>query len=106
MHLLARGLQKDAVYRIAVRPTKVELKDFGGLVNMISPVHIKQGSLMEAAAEKIMNLKSETEQITASGDLLMTCGAWVKQGFSGTGWDNETRVMGDCGSRLYILEKQ
>ena len=106
MRIFAKGLQRDAAYRISVRPTKVELKDFGGLVNMVSPVHIKQGSILETAAEKIMNLKSETENITASGDLLMTCGAYVKQGFSGTGWDGETRVMGDCGSRLYILEKQ
>mgnify|MGYP003292184412 CR=1 FL=1 len=106
VRLLAKGLQKDACYHISVRPAKVELRDFGGLVNMVSPVHIRQGSLVEAAAEKIMNLKSETEDIIASGEVLMTCGAYVKQGFSGTGWDSETRVMGDYGSRLYILEKQ
>ncbi|MBR2131792.1 MAG: alpha-galactosidase [Oscillospiraceae bacterium] len=104
--LLAKGLNHRGTYRITVRPSKIQLKDFGGLVNMISPVHIRQGSLMESAAEKVMNLHSEQEDITASGDLLMTCGAFIKQGFSGTGWDNETRVMGDCGSRLYLLREK
>ena len=105
MRLHARGLNRDVSYRLSVRDVKVELKDFGGLVNMVSPIHIRQGSLMEVAAEKIMNLKSETEDITVCGETMMVCGAYVKQGFSGTGWDGETRVMGDYGSRLYILEE-
>lgn len=106
MRLKACGLNGEGTYRLSVRDVKVELKDFGGLVNMVSPVHIRQGSLMEAAAEKIMNLRSETEDITVNGETMMVCGAYVKQGFSGTGWDGETRVMGDCGSRLYILEEK
>jgi alpha-galactosidase len=73
---------------------------------MISPVHIRQDSLMQTIAEKVIAPKSESEDMTATGDLLMTCGAYVKQSFSGTGWDAETRVMGDSGSRLYILKKQ
>lgn len=72
---------------------------------MVSPVRIRQGSLAEAAAAKVAALSSEEENITASGSLLTTCGAWVKQGFSGTGYDRDTRVMGDFGSRLYLLER-
>ena len=106
MRLRAAGLQRESVYRLSVLPVKVELRDFGGLVNMISPVHIKQDSLMQRVAERIIAPKSETEDLIATGDVLMTCGAYVKQSFSGTGWDAETRVMGDSGSRLYLLEKQ
>ena len=106
VRLRARGLNPDGVYRLEVRPVKVDLRDFGGLVNMISPVHIKQDSLLQNIAEKVIAPKSEQENLTASGDLLMTCGAYVKQSFSGTGWDNDTRVMGDSGSRLYILTQQ
>ena len=72
---------------------------------MVSPVRIRQGSLAEAAAAKVAALSSEEENITASGSLLTACGAWVKQGFSGTGYDRDTRVMGDFGSRLYLLER-
>ncbi len=106
VRLRARGLERNGVYRISVLPVKVELRDFGGLVNMISPVHIRQDSLMQTIAEKVIAPKSESEDMTATGDLLMTCGAYVKQSFSGTGWDETTRVMGDSGSRLYILKKQ
>ena len=99
-------MNEDGVYRAEVRPVKVELRDFGGLVNMISPVHIRQESLLQTIAEKVIAPRSEREDITATGSVLMTCGAYVKQGFSGTGWDAETRVMGDSGSRLYILEQR
>lgn len=105
LRLLAKGLDGAAAYRLWVRPVQVDLRDFGGLVNMVSPVRIRQGSLAEAAAAKVAALSSEEENITASGSLLTACGAWVKQGFSGTGYDRDTRVMGDFGSRLYLLER-
>ena len=72
---------------------------------MVSPVRIRQGSLAEAAAARVAALSSEEESITASGSLLNAWGVWLKQGFSGTGYDRETRVMGDFGSRLYLLER-
>ena len=106
LRLRARGLNSDGKYILNVRPVKVELRDFGGLVNMISPVHIKQDSILQCIAEKVIAPKSEKEYLTASGDVLMKCGAYVKQGFSGTGWDDQTRVMGDSGSRLYILTQR
>lgn len=105
LRLLARGLSPKGIYRLTVRPTQLDLRAFGGLVNMISPVHIRQGSLAESVAARAVELRSETEDLTASGGVLMTCGAYLKQGFSGTGYDQGTRVMGDCGSRLYLLER-
>lgn len=105
LRLLAKGLDDNAAYQLQVRPVQVDLRDFGGLVNMVSPVRIRQGSLAEAAAARVAALSSEEESITASGSLLNAWGVWLKQGFSGTGYDRETRVMGDFGSRLYLLER-
>lgn len=105
LRLLARGLSPKRTYRLSVRPAAAALTDFGSLVNMVSPVHIRPGSLAEKAAGAV-RLPGEREDLTASGDLLMKYGAWLKQGFSGTGYDGQTRVMGDCGSRLYVLEGQ
>ncbi len=104
LRLLAKGLTGKNVYRLSVRPAAVELGDFGSLVNMISPVCVRPGSLTEKAAAKMVRLPGEKETVTASGDLLVKRGVWLKQGFSGTGYDGQTRVMGDCGSRMYILE--
>ncbi len=106
LQLLARGLSPHGIYHLSVRPTPAELRDFGSLINMISPVRLHPGSLVEEAAAKVVRLPAEKENLTASGDLLMQCGAWLKQSFSGTGYDGKTRVMGDCGSRLYVLEEQ
>lgn len=106
LRLLARGLASGNVYRLSVRPVGTELAAFGSLVNMVSPVRVRPGSLTEAAAEKLVRLPGEREELTASGDLLMKAGVWLKQGFSGTGFDGETRVMGDFGSRLYVLEAE
>ena len=106
MRLLVRGLSPKSVYRLSVRPVQVDMRSFGGLVNMISPVHIKQGSLLESVAARVMDLKSETENVSASGQLLMARGVYIKQSFSGTGYDDRTRVMGDFGSRLYLLEQE
>ena len=36
----------------------------------------------------------------------MDWGVWLKQGFSGVGREAQTRVMGDSGSRLYLLEEE
>ncbi len=104
LRLLARGLASGDVYRLSVRPVGTELAAFGSLVNMVSPVRVRPGSLTEAAAEKLVRLPGEREEMTAFGGLLMKAGVWLKQGFSGTGFDGDTRVMGDFGSRLYILE--
>ena len=48
----------------------------------------------------------EQEDIQVPGGLLNDWGVWLKQGFCGVGRDGDTRVMGDSGSRLYILEEQ
>lgn len=103
LRLLARGLAPGSVYRLSVRPAPAELSSFGSLVNMVSPVRISPGSLTEAVAAKVVRLPGEQENLTATGDLLMKYGVCLRQGFSGTGYDTETRVMGDSGSRMYVL---
>ncbi len=105
VRLMARGLEAPAAYRLSVRPVLTELAAFGSLVNMVSPIRVRSGSLAEAAA-RVVELPGEEEDLAATGDVLMSAGAWLRQGFSGTGYDRETRVMGDCGSRLYVLERE
>ena len=61
LRLLAKGLTGKNVYRLSVRPAAVELGDFGSLVNMISPVCVRPGSLTEKAAAKMVRLPGEKE---------------------------------------------
>ena len=56
LRLLARDLDPRALYRVSVCPVRVDMRAFGGLVNMISPIHIRQGSLTESAEWSFLNI--------------------------------------------------
>lgn len=102
----AKGLEEDWCYRFTNRRLRYHLKDFGGLVNMISPIHIRQDSLLEALAAKLVKLEGETEDCLIYGDALMYHGVKLKQAFGSVGFGGETRVFQDFGSRMYFMEAQ
>ena len=101
----AKGLDGGKFYRFTNRKPKYNLRDFGGLVNMVSPVHIKQDSLMESVAAKLVKLDGETEDYLVYGDALMYHGVKLKQAFGSVGFGKDTRVYQDFGSRLYFMEE-
>lgn len=100
----AKGLEEETCYRFYNRRSRYDLKDFGGLVNMVSPIHIRQGSLVEKAAAKLVKLNGETEEHLVYGDELMYHGVKLKQAFGSVGFGSETRVYQDFGSRMYFME--
>lgn len=81
------------------------MKEFGDLVNTISPVHIRQDSAVHNLVAKFVKLDGETEDLYAFGDVLMYGGVRLKPGFAGTGYDENVRYFPDFGSRLYFMEK-
>ncbi len=101
----ANGLKDDAVYHFYNRRLKHNIKEFGELVNMVSPVHIKQGSLVQELASKFIKLDGETEDYTAYGDTLMYAGVKLKQSFSATGYSEDVRLYQDFAARLYFMEE-
>ena len=102
----AKGLDGGTLYRFTNRKPKYDLRDFGGLVNTISPVHIKQDSLMESVAAKLVRLDGETEDYLVYGDALMYHGVKLKQAFGSVGFGKDTRVYQDFASRLYFMEEE
>lgn len=101
----AKGLEEETCYRFYNRNLKYNLKDFGGLVNMIAPVHIKQDSLVESIAAKVVKLNGEVEVYLVYGDELMYHGVKLKQAFGSVGYNSEVRIYQDFGSRMYFMEK-
>ena len=101
----ANGLKDDAVYHFYNRRLKHNIKEFGELVNMVSPIHIKQGSLVQELASKFVKLDGETEDYTAYGDTLMYAGVKLKQSFSATGYSEDVRLYQDFAARLYFMEE-
>ncbi|MBQ8626461.1 MAG: alpha-galactosidase [Agathobacter sp.] len=100
----AKGLGSDIEYHFYNRKLKYNVKEFGDLVNTVSPIHIKQESLLQDIVAKFVKMDGETEDLFACGDVLMYGGVHLKQAFAGTGYNNEVRYYQDFGSRLYFME--
>lgn len=93
----------DYDYEFSARVQKVPIRDFGSLINMVSPVMIKSdGKLRKVIDENVM-LSSSDEHCIVSGDVLAYGGIRLNPQFCGTGFTQDVRVLGDFGSRLYHI---
>ena len=102
----ARGLEKDALYHFYNRVLKIDVREFGDLVNTVSPIHVKKDSLLLDIIAKFVKMDGETEDYTVSGDTIMKGGIHLRQAFGATGYNGEVRHFQDFGSRIYFMEKQ
>lgn len=99
----ARGLKEETLYHFYNRALKYNVKDFGDLVNTVSPIHIKQDSLAHNLVAKFVKMDGETEDCLAYGDELMYHGVKLKAAFAATGYSDEVRFYQDFGSRMYFM---
>ncbi len=100
-----KGLDDNRVYHMTNRQRIFNIKEFGDLINMISPIHIKQDSLAHNLLALVKKMPGEREDCIAYGDVFNHCGVKLKQGFAGTGYDEEVRLFQDNASRLYLWEE-
>lgn len=101
----AKGLQPQALYHFYGRQLRHDVKAFGDLVNTVSPVHIRQDSLMHQLVSRFVRLEEEREETTASGSVLMYGGVKLKSAFAGTGYNEKVRFFPDFGASLYFMEQ-
>jgi len=100
-----RGLDTEKRYHFYNIEKKINIKEFGDLVNTASPIHIKQNSVTQSVVSKFVKLDGETEDVTAYGDTLMYGGVRLKPAYAGTGFNDKTRVFPDFASRMYFVEE-
>ncbi len=98
------NLLPDVNYTVSTRPQQFGIKTFGSLVNHYAPVHLKQDGFLTELIANRYPLACEQERYTLSGDMLAKCGIKLNQQWSSTGYDGDTRVMLDFGSRLYSID--
>lgn len=96
---------EQAVYDVFPRQQRIPLSLFGSLIKQTSVLKSRSEKTQKLVAETI-SLPGEIEHYTVSGSVLKYAGIKLNQQFSGTGFDDETRVLGDFGSRLYIIRKR
>ena len=101
----AKGLDEAKKYHFYNRKLQYDIKEFGELVNMVSPIHIKQGSMLQDILSKLKKMDGETEDYIAYGDTLMYSGVRLKQAFSATGSNENVRFFQDFAARLYFMEE-
>ena len=103
--LRTKGLSDEMLYHVTGRELKYDIRRFGDLVNMISPVHIKKDSLLHNTVAKFVKLDGEKENYLLYGKLLNCGGIALAQSFAGTGYGENTRVYQDFDARMYFMER-
>ena len=102
----AKGLVPERRYHFQNRKKQYNIKEFGSMINVVSPIHVKPDSLLHNAIAKKVKMDGETEDVTISGDVLMEAGVHLAQAFSSTGYSDEVRHMPDFASRLYTMKAE
>jgi alpha-galactosidase len=98
-------LDQNAMYKVVQLNEKLELKRFGHLISHALPIKLNPEGLIMRTIGKYKALDNATESFTLSGEALMK-GYKLRQTFMGTGYDEKTRILGDYGSSLYVIEKR
>jgi alpha-galactosidase len=92
-------------YRLSTRPQFSRLKTFGTLINMISPISLKEDRFIHNSLDRFYRFPHEIEAFEVEGDELLAHGFAPMHHFTGSGATNQTRIVTDFGSRLYLFEK-
>jgi alpha-galactosidase len=101
--LIVTGLN-DGMYTISSRPQRLYLERFGGLIKHILPVALNPEGLLVHAANRHYSLMDCIEEYKCSSEGL-SAGIPLCSQFSGTGYNEKVRMLGDFGSNLYITKK-
>jgi len=99
------GLDKNKKYNVETKPQRLFIKRFGGLVKHILPVTLDPNGTILRTVGKHYSLNDCVETYTAYGEALMD-GLLLNNQFEGTFYNDKTRLLGDFGSNLYVVEEE
>ena len=99
------GLDEETRYHIEGREMKFDLREFGGLVNYVAPIHVRQDGLIHKVIAKFYKMNSEKESHDMYGDAMMYAGVHLRSAFASGGYNENMRYYPDFGSRIYTIEK-
>jgi alpha-galactosidase len=100
------GLDEDTKYHIEGRKMKFDLREFGGLINYVAPIHVRQDSLQHRTIARFYKMKSESESHDMYGDAMVYAGVHLRSAFASGGYNENMRFYPDFGSRIYTIEKK
>jgi alpha-galactosidase len=100
----AKGLDEEKLYHFYNRKLQFNVKEFGGLINAVAPIHVKQDSLTQNIIARFVKMDGEVEDYEAYGDTLMYNGVKLHQAFPAGGYNDQVRHFTDFASRMYFME--
>ena len=98
-------IDTEKSYHMTNRDQLIDIRTFGSLVNHVLPIHLKINGYVHHTIANHYPFHLEKEDKVLSGSLLKANGFMPKLQFSGTGHNEEVRIMEDFGSRLYCFEE-
>ncbi len=98
------GLENEALYRVATRPQRLYINRFGGLVKHLLPVTLNPSGFILRTVNRHYALTDCVETYECRGSLLSS-GIQLNNQFTGSYYNNKTRLLGDYGSSLYTIER-
>ena len=99
-----KDLEHDSIYHIKSFMQQMPISQFGHLIAHALPIKLHPDGFIMRVIGKHKGLPNATEDYQVSGRMMMS-GLPIKQQFMGTYYNDQTRILGDFGSQIYIAEK-
>ena len=100
-----KGLSDEYNYKVSSERHEIDIKMVGGAINMVSPIHIKDGGLLQAILSKFYKLKEGEFSLVSSGKTLNNAGLNLNENFNGAGINFKERFYLDFSTKFYVIEK-
>lgn len=81
------------------------IKMFGSLINMVLPVRVNSSGALISTIAWVKGIDSGVQNNTVSGSVLNNQALVLNLEWSGSGLNDKVRVMGDYGSRMYLINE-
>ena len=95
------NLERETTYVYKVRKEDIDFRRFGSLINMVSPVHMKEEGKLVNFISRRFGFGNEKFQGDIHGSMLLAGGLKLARQWAGVGMNDQTRILLDFGARIY-----
>ncbi len=99
------GLDPERRYRVKTVPQSAFISRFGSLVSYALPFRLRPDGWLFQKINRLYDMKENVESYSGPGRLLLH-GVQLNNQFTGTGYHDNLRLLGDFGSNLYTIEAE
>jgi alpha-galactosidase len=89
-------------YEMKTVPSRLRIARFGSLIKHIAPVPLRSDGAIMRTVDKRFSLTDGEERYVCSGEALQS-GIPLAMQYSGTGYHESLRILGDFGSTMYTV---